>query len=352
MPRTIALLFATTLIFTLNACDSGDENPVEERAAEATDAVGPDGLARKHGKHGKHGKHNPADRLCAELECTDAQAAEIAALMSDLRPERDAAAHEARKAARGEAHEAIAAAFRAESFDVSVLERVAPERGDEREREAKMLSFATELHALLTPEQRAKLADRVAEGGPMLFGHHKRGKGKHGKHGDWNGKKAHEGEGEAKRDPAEKIAAKVGKFCEPIACTEAQVGQLTATFTDAHAARRAARAEHEADKPDFAPVAELLRADTLDQAKLRVAMAERRAEGGEHKGARAEHMGALLAEVHGILTPEQRAIVADKIAAEGIHGLLGKGGKGHEGGKHRGKHGGKGKHGDPERDAG
>jgi Spy/CpxP family protein refolding chaperone len=346
MTRTFALLFATTMMFTLNACDSGDENPVEDRAAEAADAVGPDGLASKHARHGKHGKHNPADRLCAELECTDAQAAQITALMSDLRPERDPAAHEARKAARGEAHEAIADAFRAETFDASVLERVAPERGDKSERDAKMVAFAAELHALLTPEQRAKLADRVAEGGPMLFGHHKGKHGKHGKHGDWKAEHG-EGEGKAKGDPAEKIAAKVGKLCEPIACTEAQVSQLTATFTDAHEARREARAEHKVDKVDkldFAPVADLLRADTLDQAKLRVALAERHAEGGEHKGARAEHMGALLAEVHGILTPEQRAIVADKIAADGIHGVLGKGGK-------HGKRGGKGKHG-PERDAG
>lgn len=339
MTRTIALLFATTMMFTLSACDTGDEDTVEDRAAEQPDAGSPDAVA---GKRGPHGKHNPADRLCAELECTDAQATEIAALFEDLRPERDDAAREAHKAARADAHKALADAFRADDFDPSVLAKAAPPR-DRAEHEDKMVDLAVELHKILTPEQRAKLADKIAAGGPMMFGHHGMKGGKHGKHG---GEGHGEWKGEGKPDPAERIAHKVEEFCEPIACTEAQVGQLTATFTGAHEARRDARAERKADKPDLSPVADLFRADTLDQAALRAAFASVHPPEGR-EGGHAEQAGALLGEIHGILTPEQRATVADKIEAEGPHAVMG--------GKHGGKHGNKGKRGHgrggPERDA-
>ncbi|HLT35283.1 MAG TPA: hypothetical protein VK034_03335, partial [Enhygromyxa sp.] len=125
MPRKISLLFTATLMFTVAACDSDPiDAPVEDRAAEAT----PDQVqAEHHGKRGKHGKHNPAEKLCNLLECSDAQAAQIDELFAKRHEGRDHGAHEARKAARAEAHKAIADAFRADEFDASVLDRVKPD---------------------------------------------------------------------------------------------------------------------------------------------------------------------------------------------------------------------------------
>ncbi|MFO7561401.1 MAG: Spy/CpxP family protein refolding chaperone [Enhygromyxa sp.] len=344
MPRKIALLFAATLMFTTTACDSADET-VEDRAADAPDA-NPDELGVKHGKHGKrgkHGKHNPAEKLCSVVECSDAQAAQVSELFAKRHEGRDDGAHEARKAARAEAHKQIAAAFRAERFDASVLERVGPPEHDGADHEAKMIGFATELHAILTPEQRAKLADKIEAKGPMFLGGH-HGKGHHGKgfHGkkDFHGKK---GDGEGKVD---RLAHKVERFCEPISCTADQQTRLSAAFEGAHEARRDAKAAHAGDKPDFKPLADAFRAESLDEAKLRAVMGEGKVHMQERKLAHGDHMKATLAEIHEILTPEQRAIVADKIEAEGLHALMGKGKRhGKKGHGKKGKQGKQGHHG-------
>lgn len=337
MPRTIALLFATTLMFTATACDSTEE-PVEERAAEIPDAQPGEVGAKRDHHGGKHGKHNPAEKLCAELECSDAQVAKIDELFASRHEARDGDAHEARKAARAEAHKAIADAFRADEFDVAVLDRAAPEADhDGEDRAAKMVAFATELHAILTPEQRAKLADKIESGHPMLFGHGKRGHG--GKHGKWgkHGKK-HGKDFAEQHDGDDRLAHAVDRFCEPITCTAEQETRLTATFQGVHEAHRDARAEHEdGQKPDWKPLADAIRAETLDAGKLRAALPEGRGDKHERKADHMKAMGATLAEIHDILTPEQRAIVAAKIEADGLRAVMGKD-------KHHGKHGKKGKH--------
>jgi Spy/CpxP family protein refolding chaperone len=330
MPRTIALLFATTLMFTATACDSPEE-PVEDRAAELPEDHPGDLDAKRdhHGKRGKHGKHNPAEKICSELECSDAQLAQIDELFAKRHGERDEAAHEARKTARAEAHKAIADAFRADQFDVSVLDRVAPDHEhDGAERETKMLAFATELHAILTPEQRAKLADKIESGHPMMFFHGKRGH--HFDKGDFH--KGDKGDGEP---DADRLASKVDRFCEPITCTAEQKTQLTATFEGVHEAKQEARAAHEADKPDLKPLADAFRAETLDEGKLRAAMTDGKVNMQERKAEHGKQFGTLLAEVHDILTPEQRAIVADMIEADGIHALMGKRDKDGKHGKRR-----------------
>jgi Spy/CpxP family protein refolding chaperone len=315
MPRTIALLFATTLMFTATACDSPEE-PVEDRAAETPDAQPGDLDAKRDHHDGHWGKHNPAEKICSAVECTDAQLAQIDELFAKRHEQRDEAAHEARKTARAEAHKAIADAFRADEFDVSVLDRVKPEHEDGADREAKMIGFATELHAILTPEQRAKLADTIEAGHPMMFLH-----GKRGHHFD-------KGDGEP---DADHLARKVDGFCEPITCTAEQKTQLTATFESVHEAKQEARAAHEADKPDLKPLADAFRAETLDEAKLRAALAEGKVDMQERKAEHGKQFGTLLAEIHDILTPEQRAIVANMIEADGIHALMGKRGHGKDG---------------------
>lgn len=350
MTRKIALLFASTLMFTVAACDSTDET-VEDRAADAPDA---NDVAAHHGMgEGHHGKFNPADKLCAELECTDAQAVQVSELFASAHEgrkaahgDRDDAAHEAHKAERLAANTAIADAFRADEFDASVLDRARPDHDgdiDHADHEAKMVEFAAELHAILTPAQRAELADKIEAGGPMFFaGHHgKMGKhggkgmhgkmmGKHGKHGD-----------KADRDPAEHLAKKVDALCEPISCTAEQKTQLSSTFEGVHQAHAEARTERQANKPDFKPLADLFRAETFDQAKVRAVMAEHKADKQDRKAGHGQEFGSVLAEIHDLLTPEQRGILADKIAADGLHSIMG--GKGHgkqgHGKKGHGKHG-------------
>jgi Spy/CpxP family protein refolding chaperone len=340
MIKTNAFLFAVSLlslpVLFVTACDPAEE-PTTERAAELesdVDAAEHDGHHGHHGKKGDHGKF-AAEKLCSELECSEAQVAQINELFAGKHEDRDhddrEGDREARKAARAEAHKLLADAFRADVFDPAVLERAKPEH--EGDREAHMIAFATELHAILTPAQRAKLADRVEDGGPMFFmGHGKRGHGDKGPHGK-RGPDGERPEGEGPHgDPAQRVAEHVEQLCERVTCTPEQQTQLTQSFTAAHEARRASHEPRE--KPDFSAVAALLRADTLDAAKLSETMAAGKA---EHHAGKAEHgkaFGETLAQVHAILTPEQRAIVADMIEADGLHALIG------------GKHGKRGKRGD------
>jgi Spy/CpxP family protein refolding chaperone len=306
MKTTTAFLFAASLLFTV-ACDTADES-VDPRAAEISD-VSSDVDA------GKRARHNPADKLCAELECSDAQATKIAELFAGRHESRDAANKDARKAERAASNKLLADAFRAADFDLAVLDKVKIEREHGEHHEA-MIGFVVELHAVLTAEQRATLADKIAARGPMFLGH---GKG-HGKK-DWEGKHGD----------------KVERFCEPIACTAEQQTQLSAAFAGVHEARREAKAAHEGDKRDFSPLAEAFRAESLDEAKLRAVMADHHRDMQEHKAEHAKQVGAVIAEIHAILTPEQRAIIAETIEAKGLRVLIG--GKGHH---KKGKKGGKG----------
>jgi Spy/CpxP family protein refolding chaperone len=331
MTKTTTFLFAASLSLSfLTACDPAEE-PTTDRAAELESDVDADADPH-HGHHGKRGDRAKfaAERLCSELECSEAQATQIADLFASKHEDRDEGDRDAHEAARAEAHKLIAAAFRAESFDPSVLERAKPERDGDHE--SRMLEMATKLHAILTPEQRAKLADMIADGGPKFFmGHGKRGHhddGSHDKHEGPHGEGPH-------GDPAERVAHHVERLCEKVTCTPEQQAQLAQSFTGAHEDRREAHEQRE--KPDFSAVGALLRAETLDTAKLSEAMAATKA---EHEARKAEHIkafGEVVAEVHAILTPEQRAIVADMIEADGVHSLMGKGGK-------RGKHGKRGGH--------
>lgn len=341
MTKSIAFVFTASLLFITTACDPADE-PTTERAAEIdADAEVEDPADGHHGgKRGDHAKF-AVEKLCSELECSEAQATQIAQLLErkhdrrdkhEDRPDRDA-----RKAAREQANKLLADAFRAEVFDVSALDRAKPERPDhDADHLDRMLTTVTELHAILTPEQRAKLADKLQADGPMFFigKHGPRMHGIHGKHGD-----APHAEGHPDKDPSERVAEHVQHLCEKVTCTADQQAQLTQLFAAEHEARHADKQTREA--PDFSAVAELFRADTLDSAKLAETMAASKAEHAQRKVEHEKAFGQHLAQVHAILTPEQRAIVADLIEDKGLHALIG--------GKHgkRDKHG---KHGKRDKD--
>ena len=323
-------LLACALLFT-SACDSEELAPSEdERAAELDLEFAPEG-DHEHGarKHGKHARMNPAAHLCEKIACSEDQRGEIEALFETRR-----VAHEskrgdkdARRAAHQEKNAKLAAAFRAEEFDASVLAQLHGER-DHGEHMQAMAEFAVELHALLTPEQR----EQFAEHAPMLMHgkmgrHHGPRHGKMGRHHRGEGKDKHEG---MKRSHEQRLAHHVERFCEPLACSEDQQTQLAAAFAGAHEARK------DAPKPDMSGFAAAFRADELEASTLVELM---QAAKQEHGGERLEGMSSALSEVHAILTPEQRSTVADKIEAEGLHSLMGK-----KRGKH-GKHGKRGKHG-------
>jgi Spy/CpxP family protein refolding chaperone len=321
MPSKTALVIAASMLFTTVACDSA-EDQVEDGAVEAP-ATDPADIRAERGHHGK--RRNAADKLCAELECSEGQASEISELFARRHESRDSADHQARKAARAETHQVLADAFRAATFDPAVLERAKPER-DGGDHETKILAFATELHGLLTPEQRAKLGDKIEAHGPMFLA----GRGKMGKHGKMGkmGKMGKRGD-KAKPDPAERLAHKVDRLCEPVSCTDEQKTRLTATFEGMHQARRDARAERKADKPDFSGLADAFRAETLDEAQLRAHLAEARQQMHDRKADRGKAFGRVVAEIHDILTPEQRAIIAQKIEADGLRAVMGHA-KGHK----------------------
>lgn len=339
---SIAFLFAASMLFT-TACDPAEE-PTQDRAAQLDGELDGDVEGEDHhGKPGERGKF-AVEKLCSDLECSEAQVAQITELFAGNHERRDDGDREAHKAARAEAHKLLAAAFRADVFDPAVLEQAKPEHDKAGDHEDRMLDVATQLHAILTPEQRAKLADQVEAGGPMFF-MGKRGPGKRGPDGE--GPEGHGPRGEGPDgvdgphgEPGDRVAKHVSRLCEQVTCTAEQQASLTQTLTAAHEARRS---EHEQRvEPDFSAVAELLRADTLDTAKLREVMDAGKA---EHQARKAEHeqaFGEVVASVHAILTPEQRAIVAGAIEQDGLHALMGgKGGKRGKGGKHgkRGDHG-------------
>lgn len=341
-------LLAAALLFT-SACDPESEELDAERSAEldkvddGQDAEAPDDV-RRH-RRGKRAHKDPAERLCAKLECSDEQATQISELFAKHRDARkgDEGEREARKAARDEAQGKLAAAFRADDFDASVLGELHQKRDPEAHLDAAV-RFMAELHGILTPEQREQLAAKIEKRGPMFLHHggkHRGHRGHHKKHRGHEGEGPHAGgptevdgpKGE-RPSPEQRVAKHVERFCEPISCTEEQQGQLAAIMTDAHEQRREHREARKAAKPDFSPVAEAFKAESFDEQAVRSALADAKPDMSE----RHEGFATVIAEVHDILTPEQRAVLADKIEAEGLHAVLGKGHRGHEGRKGKRRH--------------
>lgn len=153
------------------------------------------------GKHHGKGSEKRAARLCEAVACTGDQEARIAALLQ--------APPEAGQVPQAE-REALARAFRGESLPeaavTAYLDAAAKARAEQR---AALDAKAVELHALLTPEQRAILVGRIAAKGPKALGlyggkgkgHRFEGKGHHGKGHRFGGKKAGRGGNEGRRGP-------------------------------------------------------------------------------------------------------------------------------------------------------
>jgi len=325
--KLTAPFMLTAALLIAPACDSEELDPDTELRADDDAAPEADDTRADH----KRGRHNPAERLCQELACSDDQRSQIEALFvaqKDARKARKAERGDRgdRKAKRAELNAELAAAFRADSFDGAVLER---ELGDAVKHGAR-LDHAAELivglHAILNTEQRAQLADRIEARGPWMLGGKHRGhhgpKGKKGRHGKRGADGDRDDEGRrGDNSPEQRLAHKVERLCETLSCTEDQKTRLSAAFEGAHEARR------DRPKPDFTPLADSFRSASVDVDGVTAILAANKPDRSAHL----EAVAGFLAEVHDILTPEQRAIVADKIEVEGMRGLKGK--------RHHGKRG-------------
>ena len=292
---TKRILLCLPLLMTL-ACDA-DEDTTEARSGELQSEQAADEPGDHHGPKG-HAKM--LDRLCDELECSDDQRTAIGELIAASK--RD---HEGPDAEREAMNEALATAFRSDTFDASALPQ--PSDDDHAARRTEMATLIVGIHALLTAEQRDALATKVesSEGPLALLGH---GKGKHGKHG--KGKKGDEGEqagkhGEGREfDPAEHAERKVEHLCELVTCTEAQQTKLETVVADAMA-DMAPPAPPQVDDATKAKLAAALRADSLTVAELEPLLdAMRPAKPDKHA-----QLGELLASIHAVLTEIGRAHV-------------------------------------------
>lgn len=311
----LSLLLPTALL--LGACDRGDElespEPLVGREAQAADA--PEAGAPREGAHHR-GPGKKVDRLCEKLECTADQRTHVEGIAVRMRSERPEPSGD-----RDAANRTLAQAFTGERFSAADLgayrKAVEPDADD---RDALIVEAAVELHGILDAEQREILATKVAEHGlPFMGG--KRG----GKHRD------HAADGERGSD--ERGAKKAARLCEMIGCSEAQSAKIAALVQ--------ARPERsEVPAADREALAQAIRSEALSEAAVSAYLdAARVVRAAEH-----EAQAARVVELHGVLTAEQRATLAERFAAEGPRALGLHGGEGRHGKK--GGHGKKGRRGD------
>ena len=282
MKRTALFLAALALA----ACDSDSEEPADARIAELDlEDADADDTREHHGRHEMRRHRDRAAELCQAVSCTDAQAEQVQSAFAP--PERG---ERPERPDMSEANATLSKAFASETFAASDLEAWAAQLPERPERGQHHLDTLSELHTILTAEQRTALADKITAG--EFFGP------RH--HGKRSGEKDH--------------AHKVERFCEALECTDAQQTQLTEIFETKHA-----KAEHHESRR--AAVAAAFAADSFDADALAASM---------KPDPTAKH--DVLVALHGVLTPEQRATLAERIAERGPRGILGKHGR-H--GKHR-----------------
>jgi Spy/CpxP family protein refolding chaperone len=103
---------------------------------------------------GSFGVRRPLRFLAYKLELDEGQVTELASILSELKTERAQAAVDHRRTTS-----ALADAIAAESFDEAKAKQATDERVKSNERVQNAVARAlAKIHALLQPEQRAKLA--------------------------------------------------------------------------------------------------------------------------------------------------------------------------------------------------
>jgi Spy/CpxP family protein refolding chaperone len=300
---TPILRFLLPAALLLAACDRADApettEPLDDRAAEAAPAVDEDAPPRERAHHGGNG--NKLERLCETLACTDEQRVRIEGLAARLWAERPEPAGDPDAANR-----ALAQAFGGEAFSAADLRAFRKAAGpDVDEVDAMLVEAVVELHGILDAEQRATLADKIEHKGlPFVGGHG-------GKH-----------HGKGKRGDDDRGARMAEKLCEAVACTEDQRGQITSLVQARPEPGQVPQAERQA-------LAAAFRGPTLSDDPVNAYL-------DAAAKVRAEDQAAFEAHVvrlHGLLTPQQRAELARRIAEDGPRAL------GMPGKRHHGKQG-------------
>ncbi len=125
-------------------------------------------------------RHRAGARVCAEIECTDAQREQLATIFQDLR-----ASAKANKEALQKIHAQIATEWAKDQPSEAVMKRL---RADAQKQHAQMAERRHEammkMHAILEPAQRRELAELVAQGKMRDVVHSGPGRGMKGKRGD------------------------------------------------------------------------------------------------------------------------------------------------------------------------
>ncbi len=306
--RTHLLRFLLPAALLVAACDRGDEletpEPQGDRAAEAA-PVATDAPPREERAHHR-GKGHKLDRLCEKLACTDEQRVRIEGLADRLWAERPEPTGD-----RDAANRALARAFGGDAFGAADLQAYHAAAGpDVDEMDALLVEAVGELHSILDEGQRATLADKIEKRGlPFMRG------GRGGRH-----------HGEPDEHRGAELAE---RLCESITCAEEQEARIAGLVEGLPEPGQVPQEDREALARAFR--GEALSDDAVNAyldaaAKARVA-------------ARAAFEGKVV-ELHGLLTPQQRATLAEQIAEDGPRalGLSGKGSHGHEKGKQGKKH--------------
>ena len=123
--KLTAPIMLVTALLLAPGCDGEDPSPETELRA---DLDAPPEAQPAEGAPGHHRQraHDPAERLCQEIACSDEQRSQIDALFAARKDAHEAkrAERDAHEAARAEHDARLADAFRAETFDPSVLDNV------------------------------------------------------------------------------------------------------------------------------------------------------------------------------------------------------------------------------------
>lgn len=285
----------------LAGCSSGDSaNPVSasDELAKAPLAEGAkEGQGHRKGLHGKHGMHGPDNLLRAalhELELTEAQETTINNAIEKLR--------EGEPPKKPAMFAALAEGVRAGSIDKAAIEAKLGKDGAMEEHRARMAEALSTLHATLTKEQRRELVDAIAAKMDE--------KGPRGGKGDWDGK-GHGGKGKhgGRGDHGMK-GGPLGLMLRDLNLTDEQQAKIDQALE----ANRPSEADREEKKEAF----EAMRAE--GKARLQSFAADSfdakafLAEGGKMgPKAHLDRMITSLAAIVPVLTPEQRATLADRL---------------------------------------
>lgn len=116
------------------------------------------------GGGGSFGVRRPLRFLANKLELNEKQVDELAKVLSDLKTERAQVALDHRRTTSG-----FADAISEEAFDAAKVEAIANERVKSQERlRGALVTALQRIHALLTPEQRSRLAYLLRTGTLMI----------------------------------------------------------------------------------------------------------------------------------------------------------------------------------------